>query len=84
MSYHTKSGVDGYTASVNPYDVDMTGWPDLRELEVLVEIEEQGGISAAARHLRMAQPNASRAISGLEAQLGLVLVRRTSRGAELT
>lgn len=62
----------------------MTSWPDLKELEVLVQIEERGGISAAARHLKMAQPNASRAISALEAQLGLVLVRRTPRGAELT
>ena len=84
MSYHTDSGVEGFTEPVNTYDVDMTGWPDLRELEVLVEIEERGGISAAARHLKMAQPNASRAISGLEAQLGLILIRRTSRGAELT
>lgn len=84
LSYHTENGVEGMIGCVNSYDADMTGWPDIRELELLVQIEEQGGISAAARHLRMAQPNASRAISGLESQLGLALVRRTPRGAELT
>ena len=69
---------------IDPYTPGMTEWPDLGVLELLVQLEERGSVGAAARHLGMAQPNASRAISNLEVRLGLPLVRRTPRGSDLT
>ena len=59
-------------------------WPDLTALELLVAVADQGGIGAGARAVGMAQPNASRAIAVLEAQLGLTLLVRHPRGAQLT
>lgn len=62
----------------------MTPWPDLRVLELLVAIEETGGLGAAARQVGMAQPNASRALATLEKDLGLRLVQRGATGSTLT
>ncbi|GAA2466159.1 LysR family transcriptional regulator [Agromyces soli] len=59
-------------------------WPDLAVLELLVAVAEYGGLGAAARAVGMAQPNASRAIARLEAELGLDLVTRHPRGSRLT
>lgn len=59
-------------------------WPDLAVLELLVAITTHGGLGGAARAVGMAQPNASRAITGLERSLGLTLVERRSRGSRLT
>jgi len=59
-------------------------WPDLAVLELLVAVAEHGGLGAAARAVGMAQPNASRAITRLEADLGLDLVARHPRGSRLT
>lgn len=59
-------------------------WPDLSALELLVSIDERGGLGAASRELGIAQPNASRSIRRLEKQLGLTLVERRARGSHLT
>lgn len=57
---------------------------DLTALELLVGVDDHGSLSAAARGLHMAQPNASRAIGRLERQLGVVLLERTTSGSRLT
>lgn len=62
----------------------MIVWPDLVVLELLLNVELYGGIGAAARHMKMTQPSASRAVSGYEAQIGFPLVRRTPTGSMLT
>ncbi len=53
-------------------------------LELLVGIDDRGSLGAAGRALGMAQPNASRAIRGLERRLGIPLVQRSPRGSTLT
>lgn len=64
---------------------DMTSnWPDLAIFELLVAVGEKGSLSAAARDLGMAQPNASRAVARLERQLGIPLLNRTPSGSTLT
>ena len=59
-------------------------WLSFDNLELLVAVADQGGIGAAARSVGMAQPNASRALSALEAGLGVQLLIRHPRGARLT
>ena len=49
-----------------------TPWPDLATLELLVATGRTGSLSAAARELGLAQPNASRSISRLERRLGML------------
>ena len=66
----------------------MTGqgrqWPDLAVLELLVGVADGGSLGAAARAVGMAQPNASRAVAGMERTLGVTLLVRHPRGARLT
>ncbi len=45
-----------------------------------VEIEKTRSITQAAENLYMAQPNLSKAIKELEASLGIIIFRRTSKG----
>ena len=49
-----------------------------------VGIAESGSISSAARKLRLSVPMASRHLGALEAELGVLLVRRTTRRLDLT
>jgi DNA-binding transcriptional LysR family regulator len=62
----------------------MTTRPDLTALDLLVRVAESGSLGAAAREVGVAQPNASRALSRLERQLGLTLLVRTPAGSRLT
>lgn len=62
----------------------MRPWPDLTALELLVAIADHGSLSAAARAVRVAQPNASRSIARLERHFELPLVHRATTGATLT
>ncbi|MGH3451677.1 MAG: LysR family transcriptional regulator [Haloechinothrix sp.] len=62
----------------------MTSVPDLDSLRLLVLIGERGSMGKAATELGIAQPSASKRLSALERQLGLVLVDRTRRGSALT
>jgi Transcriptional regulator len=59
-------------------------WPDLAVLELLLAVSERGSLSAAARAVEMAQPNASRAIARLERSLGIRLIERSPSGSRLT
>jgi DNA-binding transcriptional LysR family regulator len=57
---------------------------DLNHLGVFVAVAETLGISAAARRLRVPKSSVSRALARLEADLGVVLLRRTTRHVSLT
>ncbi len=61
-----------------------TPLPDLHALRILVAVAELGSLGAAARALGLAQPNASRSMSRLERELGLVLLQRSTSGSALT
>ncbi|RMI32593.1 LysR family transcriptional regulator [Nocardia stercoris] len=58
--------------------------PDLALLELLVAVDDHGGLGAAARAISMAQPNASRALARWERRLGMPLLERNTRGSTLT
>jgi DNA-binding transcriptional LysR family regulator len=62
----------------------MSARPDVVALELLVRVAATGSLGAAAREVGIAQPNASRALSRLERQLGLSLLVRTPAGSRLT
>lgn len=62
----------------------LTRWPDLAVLELLTAVGRTGSLGAAARDVGMAQPNASRALRGLERDLGLPLLHRSPTGSRLT
>ena len=57
---------------------------DLRSLRYFITVVEQGGFSAAARKLHLAQPAVSMAIRKLEASLDLQLLHRHERRISLT
>ncbi|NNC12278.1 LysR family transcriptional regulator [Planctomonas sp. JC2975] len=59
-------------------------WPDLAVLELLVAVSEHGSLSAGARAVGMAQPNASRAVAAWEKSLGVRVLERSPRGSRLT
>lgn len=66
------------------YHRDMAHLPDLTALALLCAVSEHGSLSAAAQSLDMAQPNASRTLRRLEADLGFRLIDRGPRGSTLT
>ena len=57
---------------------------ELRQLQYLVVVVEEGQITRAAHRLRVAQPALSQAISRLESHLGVRLLDRLPRGIEPT
>jgi DNA-binding transcriptional LysR family regulator len=57
---------------------------DLRQLRYFVAVSDEGGIRAAARRLYISQPQISQALLRLEAEFGVDLMLRSSRGIELT
>ncbi len=57
---------------------------ELRDLRSLVGISEAGSLSAAARLLHLTQPALTSSLQRLEAELGVKLVERHSRGSSLT
>lgn len=57
---------------------------ELRQLELLVAVAEEGSIHGAARRLMLAQPSVSQALRKLESGVGAPLLVRSSRGIELT
>lgn len=56
----------------------------LRRLHAFVAVAEERQMTRAAERLGMAQPPLSRLVRGLEAELGVTLLRRLPRGVELT
>ena len=57
---------------------------DIEELRTFVEVANAGGVSPAARRLGVAKSIVSRRLGRLEAELGVQLLARTTRGAALT
>ena len=57
---------------------------NLQRLRVLVEVERQGSLSAAARALSYTQPAVSHHLAALEAETGTAMVARAGRGVTLT
>ncbi|HEY9090451.1 LysR family transcriptional regulator [Parasphingorhabdus sp.] len=57
---------------------------DIEELRTFVEVADTGGVTPAARRLGLSKSLVSRRLSRLEADLGVQLLARTTRGAALT
>jgi DNA-binding transcriptional LysR family regulator len=57
---------------------------DIEELQTFVEVADAGGVSPAARRLGVSKSIVSRRLVRLEAELGVQLLARTTRGAALT
>jgi DNA-binding transcriptional LysR family regulator len=57
---------------------------DIEDLEIFVAVADAGGVSAAARRLGVAKSIVSRRLFRIEAELGVQLLARTTRGAALT
>lgn len=57
---------------------------DTEDLQTFVEVADAGGVSAAARRLGVSKSIVSRRLFRLEAELGVQLLSRTTRGAALT
>jgi DNA-binding transcriptional LysR family regulator len=56
----------------------------LHDYEAFIAIVDTGNLTRAAARLRRSLQSVSRSLSGLEAQLGVVLIRRTTRTAQPT
>jgi DNA-binding transcriptional LysR family regulator len=56
----------------------------IRHLRFFVAVAEEGHFGDAAARLEMTQPPVSQGLRRLERELGVQLIRRTTRGAELT
>lgn len=57
---------------------------DIEVLRTFVEVADAGGVSPAARRLGVSKSIVSRQLARLEAELGVQLLARTTRGAALT
>ncbi len=57
---------------------------DIEDLRTFVEVADAGGVSPAARRLGVAKSIVSRRLLRLEAELGVQLLARTTRGSALT
>ena len=58
--------------------------PDLASLQLLLAVAGHGSLSEAGRELGLSQQAASARLASLEAQTGIRLVTRTTRGSSLT
>jgi DNA-binding transcriptional LysR family regulator len=57
---------------------------DIEDLQTFVAVADAGGVSAAARRLGIAKSIVSRRLLRIEAEIGVQLLARTTRGAALT
>lgn len=58
--------------------------PQMRDLAAFVGIVEDGGFAESGRHRGASASTLSRSVSRLEQQLGVTLLRRTTRSVEIT
>lgn len=56
----------------------------LTQLRYVIEVDEAGSMSAAAARLFIAQPSLSKAVAELEAEMGVLIFERSSRGVRTT
>lgn len=64
--------------------VSRTGVTDLNEVTIFARVAQLGSFSNAARSLRMPVSMVSRKVANLEARLGVLLIKRTTRKLSLT
>ncbi|MBK1662050.1 LysR family transcriptional regulator [Paracraurococcus ruber] len=57
---------------------------DIDDLRAFVEVADAGGVTPAARRLGISKSMVSRRLVGLERELGVQLLARTTRGASIT
>jgi len=57
---------------------------DIRHLTAFIAVAEEGSFRNASRRLHIAQPALSRTVQGLEQELGVMLLKRTTRNVTLT
>ena len=57
---------------------------DIEDLRTFVEVADAGGVTPASRRLGISKSIVSRRLANLEAELGVQLLSRTTRGAALT
>lgn len=57
---------------------------DIRQLKYFVAVAEEQNFGSAARKLNVSQPPITRQIQKLEAEIGVKLLRRTSKGTDVT
>jgi DNA-binding transcriptional LysR family regulator len=57
---------------------------DIKDLQTFVAVADAGGVSVAARRLGVSKSIVSRRLFRVEAELGVQLLARTTRGAALT
>lgn len=57
---------------------------DVEDMRTFVEVADTGGITSAARRLGTSKSMVSRQLRRLEAELGVQLLARSTRGASLT
>lgn len=58
--------------------------PELASFEIFLAIAETGSLGRAARELGLTQQAISRRLASMEAQIGVTLAVRTTRGSQLT
>lgn len=56
----------------------------MRALEVFIEVADQGSLAGAARTLLVSPPTVTRVVDGLEKEVGVLLLHRTTRAISLT
>lgn len=56
----------------------------IRQIEYLVKTVECGSITKAAKELYISQPSLTKMISGLEEEYGMRILKRSTKGVELT
>jgi DNA-binding transcriptional LysR family regulator len=57
---------------------------DLRQVDYVLAVAEEGGFTAAAAAVNVAQPSLSQSVRNLEAELGVELFHRVGRGVVLS
>jgi len=57
---------------------------DIKQLKYFIAIAEEGSLSAASARLHVAQPSLSHHVINVERELGVTLIKRSSRGVALT